>query len=132
MLKSPAYFLLGVNAALFVVGMFIQTSAAICRARPHPTWRRGACFGIDPVHFGPIMVVTWRWSMITPFGVNLFTRPARWRAYSLDRHSATCAFVCVIWRADGHHPMPSLSLFLRDRVYARWQPPGGRRSASAL
>ncbi len=28
-LKTPAYFLLGVNAALFVIGMFIETSAAI-------------------------------------------------------------------------------------------------------
>ena len=28
-LKTPAYFLLGVNAALFLIGMFIETSAAI-------------------------------------------------------------------------------------------------------
>ncbi len=28
-LKTPACFLLGVNAALFVIGMFIETSAAI-------------------------------------------------------------------------------------------------------
>ena len=28
-LKTPAYFLLGVNAALFVIGVFIETSAAI-------------------------------------------------------------------------------------------------------
>src|SRR5512133_3315759 len=28
-LKSPAYFLLGVNAALFVIGMFMETSASI-------------------------------------------------------------------------------------------------------
>ncbi len=28
-LKTPAYFLLGMNAALFVIGMFIETSAAI-------------------------------------------------------------------------------------------------------
>jgi TRAP-type C4-dicarboxylate transport system permease large subunit len=33
-LKSPAYFLLGVNAALFLIGMFIETSAAIIVLAP--------------------------------------------------------------------------------------------------
>ena len=33
-LQTPAYFLLGVNAALFVIGMFIETSAAIIVLAP--------------------------------------------------------------------------------------------------
>ncbi len=33
-LKSPAYFLLGVNLALFLIGMFIETSAAIIVLAP--------------------------------------------------------------------------------------------------
>ncbi|MBL4951700.1 TRAP transporter large permease subunit, partial [Neobacillus sp. YIM B02564] len=55
-LKSPAYFLLGVNAALFIIGMFIETSASIIVLAPIlvPVAIR---FGIDPVHFGMIMVV---------------------------------------------------------------------------
>jgi tripartite ATP-independent transporter DctM subunit len=33
-LQSPVYFLLGVNAALFIIGMFIETSAAIIVLAP--------------------------------------------------------------------------------------------------
>ncbi len=71
-LQSPAMFLLGVNAALFVIGMFIETSAAIIVLAPilAPVAMH---FGIDPVHFGLIMVVNLALGMITPpFGVNLF------------------------------------------------------------
>ena len=70
--KSPAWFLLGVNAALFVIGMFIETSAAIIVLAPIlvPV---AVHFGVDPVHFGIIMVVNLAMGMITPpFGVNLF------------------------------------------------------------
>ena len=64
-LKSPAFFLLGVNAALFVIGMFIETSAAIIVLAPIlvPVARH---FGIDPVHFGMVMVVNLALGMITP------------------------------------------------------------------
>jgi C4-dicarboxylate transporter DctM subunit len=50
-LKNPAMFLLGVNAALFVIGMFIETSAAIIVLAPilAPVAQH---FGVDPVHFG--------------------------------------------------------------------------------
>jgi len=71
-LHSPAWFLLGVNAALFVIGMFIETSASIIVLAPilAPIAQH---FGIDPVHFGTIMVVNLALGMITPpFGVNLF------------------------------------------------------------
>ncbi len=65
-------FLLGMNAALFVIGMFIETSASIVVLAPLllPV---AIGFGIDPVHFGIIMVVNLAMGMITPpFGVNLF------------------------------------------------------------
>ena len=71
-LQSPVLFLLGVNAALFVIGMFIETSASIIVLAPilAPV---AVHFGIDPVHFGIIMVVNLALGMITPpFGVNLF------------------------------------------------------------
>ncbi|HPR43811.1 MAG TPA: TRAP transporter large permease [Ottowia sp.] len=71
-LQSPHWFLLGVNAALFVIGMFIETSAAIIVLGPilAPVAMH---FGVDPVHFGLIMVVNLALGMITPpFGVNLF------------------------------------------------------------
>lgn len=65
-------FLLVVNLFLFVVGMFIETSASIIVLAPIlvPV---AIHFGIDPVHFGLIMVVNLALGMVTPpFGVNLF------------------------------------------------------------
>lgn len=65
-------FLLGVNIALFVIGMFIETSASIVVLAPLllPV---AVQFGIHPVHFGIVMVVNLALGMITPpFGVNLF------------------------------------------------------------
>ena len=71
-LQSPFYFLLGINLALFIIGMLIETGAAILVLAPIlvPV---AMYFGIDPVHFGMIMVVNLALGMITPpFGVNLF------------------------------------------------------------
>lgn len=65
-------FLLAVNIFLFVVGMFIETSASIIVLAPilAPV---AIHFGIDPIHFGLVMVVNLALGMITPpFGVNLF------------------------------------------------------------
>jgi tripartite ATP-independent transporter DctM subunit len=65
-------FLLGVNLALFIIGMFIETSASIVVLAPLllPVAMQ---FGVDPAHFGVIMVVNLALGMVTPpFGVNLF------------------------------------------------------------
>jgi tripartite ATP-independent transporter DctM subunit len=65
-------FLLGINAALFVIGMFVETSASIVVLAPLllPVAMQ---FGVDPAHFGVIMVVNLALGMVTPpFGVNLF------------------------------------------------------------
>jgi C4-dicarboxylate transporter, DctM subunit len=65
-------FLLGVNAALFLIGMFIETSASIVVLAPLllPV---AVHFGVEPAHFGVIMVVNLALGMVTPpFGVNLF------------------------------------------------------------
>ena len=93
-LQSPALFLLGVNAALFVIGMFIETSAAIIVLAPilAPVAMH---FGIDPVHFGLIMVVNLALGMITPpFGVNLFAACTVARI-SLDRIIQAPASLCA-------------------------------------
>ena len=66
------WFLLGVNAALFVIGMFIETSAAIIVLAPIlvPV---AVHFGVDPVHFGIIMVVNMEVGMChPPVGLNLY------------------------------------------------------------
>ncbi len=119
-LKSPAYFLLGVNAALFVIGMFIETSAAIIVLAPilAPVAQH---FGIDPVHFGLVMVVNLALGMITPpFGVNLFAACTVARI-SLDRMIKDLVpFVLVVLAClMVISYVPGISLGLRDLVYAK-------------
>ena len=119
-LQSPVLFLLGVNAALFVIGMFIETSAAIIVLAPilAPVAMH---FGIDPVHFGLVMVVNLALGMVTPpFGVNLFAACTVARI-SLDRIVGhLLPFVLVILACLMVITyVPVLSLGLRDLVYAR-------------
>ncbi|MCX8997025.1 TRAP transporter large permease [Rhizobiaceae bacterium BDR2-2] len=69
---SPIVFLLIVNILLFVVGMFMETLAAIIILAPilGPIAYQ---YGIDPIHFGMVMVVNLAVGMVTPpVGVNLF------------------------------------------------------------
>jgi C4-dicarboxylate transporter, DctM subunit len=117
-LQSPMLFLLGVNAALFVIGMFIETSAAIIVLAPilAPV---AVFFGIDPVHFGIIMVVNLALGMITPpFGVNLFAACTVARI-SLDRIvTQLVPFVLVVLACLMVITyVPAISLFLRNLVY---------------
>lgn len=119
-LQSPGMFLLGVNAALFVIGMFIETSAAIIVLAPilAPVAMH---FGIDPVHFGLVMVVNLALGMITPpFGVNLFAACTVARI-SLDRIvKDLIPFVLVILACLMVITyVPGISLGLRDLVYAK-------------
>jgi TRAP-type C4-dicarboxylate transport system permease large subunit len=76
-------------------------------------------FGIDPVHFGLIMVVNLALGMITPpFGVNLFAACSVARI-SLDRMIkdlipfVLVILVCLMVVSY----VPALSLTLRDLVY---------------
>jgi tripartite ATP-independent transporter DctM subunit len=69
---EATWYLLGVNLFLFVVGMFVETSASIIVLAPILS-EAAQRLGIDSVHFGTIMVVNLAMGMITPpFGVNLF------------------------------------------------------------
>lgn len=117
-LQSPGSFLLGVNAALFFIGMFIETSAAIIVLAPIlvPV---AIHFGVDPVHFGLIMVVNLAMGMITPpFGVNLFAACSVAKI-SLDKiigHLIPFVLViiaCLLLITC----IPEISLTLRDFAY---------------
>lgn len=69
---NPLVFLLLVNVLLFVVGMFIETLAAIVILGPIliPI---ALSFGIDPVHFAMVVIANLAVGMMTPpVGVNLF------------------------------------------------------------
>ncbi len=119
-LDSPAWFLLGVNAALFVIGMFIETSAAIIVLAPIlvPV---AVHFGIDPVHFGIVMVVNLALGMITPpFGVNLFAA-CTVAKISLDRiigHLLPFVLVIIACLMLITY-LPPITLTLRDAVYPK-------------
>lgn len=117
-LQSPVYFLLGINIALFIIGMFIETGAAILVLAPIlvPV---AVHFGIDPVHLGMVMVVNLALGMVTPpFGVNLFAA-CTVAKISLDRViKDLIPFIgvimgCLILISY----MPAISLTLRDIVF---------------
>lgn len=69
---SPIVYLLLINVLLLLVGMFLETGAAIVILAPILT-PVAVTFGIDPLHFGIIMIVNLAVGMLTPpIGVNLF------------------------------------------------------------
>lgn len=69
---SPIVFLLLVNLLLLLVGMFLETGASIVIIAPILT-PVAMQFGIDPIHFGIIIIVNLAVGMVTPpIGVNLF------------------------------------------------------------
>ncbi|WP_322995842.1 TRAP transporter large permease [Castellaniella sp.] len=115
---SEITFLLGVNVALFFIGMFIETSASIVVLAPLllPVAMQ---FGVDPAHFGVIMVVNLALGMVTPpFGVNLFAActVAKVPIERLVRPLlpfvgvvVVCLLVITYW--------PDLALYFRDLVY---------------
>ena len=118
-LQSPLWFLLGVNAALFVIGMFIETSAALIVLAPIlvPV---AIHFGVDPVHFGTIMVVNLALGMITPpFGVNLFAActVAKISLDQIVKHLIPFVLVIISCLMLITY-IPSISLALRDLVFA--------------
>ena len=116
--SSPMMFLLGINVALFVVGMFVETSASIVVLAPLllPV---AVQFGIDPAHFGIIMVVNLALGMVTPpFGVNLFAACSV-AGISLEKLiRPLLPFVVVILACLMLISyVPEVSLWARDLVY---------------
>lgn len=70
--SDPLLFLLAVNLLLFVVGMLMETNAAVLLMGPllAPS---AAAFGIDPVHFAIIVVTNIEIGLMTPpLAANLF------------------------------------------------------------
>lgn len=98
--------------------MFIETSASIIVLGPilAPV---AASFGIDPVHFGLVMMVNLALGMITPpFGVNLFAA-CTVAKISLDAIITRLApFVLVVFACLMVITyVPQISLALRDIAY---------------
>ena len=63
--QSPFLFLIFVNLLLFLVGMFMETNAAVLLMSPllYPS---AMSFGIDPIHFGIVLVTNIQIGLITP------------------------------------------------------------------
>lgn len=112
-------FLLAINIALLIVGMFIETSAGILMLAPILT-PIAITMGIDPVHFGIIMIVNLAVGMITPpFGVNLFAASivsgvpvSKMIPHLIPLVSAMLACLTLIVM------IPWITLVLRDLVYS--------------
>ncbi|WP_462420590.1 TRAP transporter large permease [Salinicoccus sp. Marseille-QA3877] len=69
---NPIILLLLINIMLLIIGMFLETNAAILIVAPIllPIVTE---LGVDPVHFGIVMIVNLSIGLITPpLGVNLF------------------------------------------------------------
>jgi len=82
--EDKVSFLLAINVLLLLIGMFVETSAAILVLAPIFT-PIAVQYGIDPVHFGLIVVVNLALGMFTPpLGVNLFAACAV-AGLSIDR-----------------------------------------------
>ncbi len=110
---DPIVFLLLVNILLFIVGMFMETLASIMILGPilAPV---AVLYGVDPIHFGVIMIVNLAVGMVTPpVGVNLFIvcQVARISMERLMRplFAFLCVLVCDVLVLSY---LPSLSLFL--------------------
>ena len=115
---SSGLYLLVVNLFLFVVGMFVETSASIIVLAPILA-EAAEKLGIDQVHFGTIMVVNLALGMITPpFGVNLFAA-CTVAKISLDRIvKDLIPFIGVILGCLMLISyVPEISLTLRDWIY---------------
>ncbi|WP_110693256.1 TRAP transporter large permease [Salinicola halophyticus] len=73
---SPITFLLVVNIVLLVAGSFMEPSAIILILAPI-LFPVASQLGIDPIHFGIIMVVNMEIGLVTPpVGLNLFVASA--------------------------------------------------------
>lgn len=108
-------FLLTINVLLFFVGMFIETAAAILVLAPILT-PVAIAYGIDPVHFGIVVVVNLALGMFTPpLGVNLFAA-AQVAEIPVQRMFGALVLpvLTVITALMVITYVPQVSLFLRD------------------
>lgn len=111
--ESPILFLILINVLLLFIGMVFETAAAIIILAPilAPI---AVMVGIDPVHFGIIMVVNLAIGMVTPpVGVNLFVA-APIADTSLERLSRAVLpfFLILIVNVLVISFVPSISTFL--------------------
>ena len=78
--ESRVAFLLMVNVLLLIVGCFVDTMSAIVILAPL-LLPMAEAFGIDPIHFGIIMVINLEIGLLTPpLGMNLIVAMTAFKA----------------------------------------------------
>ena len=69
---SPAFFLILINIMFILIGMFMESISAILILVP-VFMPIALAYGIDPIHFGVIIIINLSIGMITPpYGITLF------------------------------------------------------------
>ncbi|HHY72591.1 MAG TPA: TRAP transporter large permease subunit [Bacillus bacterium] len=116
---GPIAFLLIVNLILFIAGQFMEPTAIITILGPI-LFPVAVALGIDPIHFGIIMIVNMEIGMITPpVGLNLYVASGITKMPLIDVTKATgpwllatvVALVLVTF-------IPQISLWLPNFLYS--------------
>ncbi|WP_249869668.1 TRAP transporter large permease [Oceanobacillus saliphilus] len=111
--ENPIIFLLLINILLLIVGTFMETIAAVIILTPI-LLPLATGLGIDPIHFGIIMIVNLSLGFITPpLGLNLFVASSISKL-KIERLSIAIIppFIILIITLLLITYIPSLSLFL--------------------
>jgi C4-dicarboxylate transporter DctM subunit len=95
--KNPQMVLLMIIGVLFILGMFMETLSTIIILVP-VLLPMITLLGIDPIHFGVILVVTNEMALLTPpLGVNLFVS-SRLADVSVERVAAgVIPYLVALW-----------------------------------
>lgn len=112
---NPIVIILLINVLLLIVGTFMDTLAAIIILTPI-LLPIGYMLGIDPIHFGIIMIVNLAIGFITPpLGVNLFVGSGI-SGISIERLSKAIIpyFIAMLFSLFIITYVPQISLFLVD------------------
>ena len=93
--RSPAVYLLIVNILLLIVGMFIESISAVLILMPI-LMPIATSYGIDPVHFGVIVVMNLTIGTFhPPFGLNIFVCQALFKTPSATLYMGLIPFVVL-------------------------------------
>ena len=96
MISSKVGFLIAVNVLLLVVGCFMDIMSAILVLAPILT-PMAIHYGINPIHFGIIMIVNLEIGYLTPpIGINLFVASGIFKQPLIDIIKAVLPFLLVM------------------------------------
>lgn len=112
MISSKITFLLAVNVLLLIVGCFMDIMSAILVLAPILT-PMAIHYGINPIHFGIIMIVNLEIGYLTPpIGINLFVASGIFKEPIIEVIKAVTPFLIVMLLGLGLiSAIPEISLF---------------------